>query len=391
MKILIIGAGMYVTGRNQTGTGTILSSIAQFSKTNPIEKIVIAAKSKSNNDIVKQETRRINQTINSSIETSYVEIQVNTKKFVEDLCNKNDFDCAIISIPDHLHFDFTYELMKNGIHCLVVKPLVGTVRENIQLIDIQKETKTYGAVEFHKRFDETNLFIKKALNDKNIGKLLYFTVDYSQKIDIPLNVFKSWAAQTNIFQYLGVHYVDMIFFLTGFLPFKVMSYGTRGVLVEKGINTYDSVHASIVWRSPNNKKETFISQFNTNWIDPNCTSAMSDQKYKIIGTNGRIECDQKNRGLEVVCANHGIRQINPYFSDYLPGIEGTLEFSGYGYKSISQFFIDVMVLKENDSLLSSFEKTRPTFSQALVSTTVIEAVNNSLTDNNWREIQHETF
>ena len=38
MKILIIGAGMYVTGRDNTGVGTILSSIAESSKNINIEK-----------------------------------------------------------------------------------------------------------------------------------------------------------------------------------------------------------------------------------------------------------------------------------------------------------------------------------------------------------------
>ena len=41
MKILIIGAGMYVTGRDNTGVGTILSSIAESSKNINIENISV--------------------------------------------------------------------------------------------------------------------------------------------------------------------------------------------------------------------------------------------------------------------------------------------------------------------------------------------------------------
>jgi len=386
MKILIIGSGMYVTGRNQTGKGTILSSIAQFSKKNKITEVIIAARSSKNKIIVKQETERINKEINSNLKTSYISIQGTPDEFLSKLCKNNKFDCAIVCVPDNLHFDYTYALISNEIHCLVVKPLVETVKKNIQLIQLQKQTNTYGAVEFHKRFDKTNLFIQKSLAEKSIGKILYFTIDYSQRIDIPLKIFSPWASETNIFQYLGVHYVDMVFFLTGYLPLKAMAYGTMGVLYEKGINTFDSIHASVIWKNPNDKDDTFISLFNTNWIDPGCTSAMSDQKFKIIGTYGRIECDQKNRGVEIVSDNLGIQQVNPYFSEFLPDIDGNLEFSGYAYETISQFFKDVLDLKKNKSLLTYFDQNRPTFSQALVSTSVIEAVNNSLADNNWREI-----
>ncbi|MES2780548.1 MAG: Gfo/Idh/MocA family oxidoreductase, partial [Bacteroidota bacterium] len=87
----------------------------------------------------------------------------------------------------------------------------------------------------------------KALSENKLGKLLYFTVDYSQRIDIPSVTFKGWAHQTNIFQYLGVHYVDLFYFLTGYKPMKVMAYGTDGVLKAQGIDTYDSVHTNIVW------------------------------------------------------------------------------------------------------------------------------------------------
>jgi len=46
MKILILGAGMYVTGRNQSGNGTVLSSLIQLSKKVLINEIVIIAKKK---------------------------------------------------------------------------------------------------------------------------------------------------------------------------------------------------------------------------------------------------------------------------------------------------------------------------------------------------------
>ena len=206
-------------------------------------------------------------------------------------------DAAIVSLPDHLHFSFTKILLKQKIHSLVVKPLTPTLAEANELIKLQQENKVFGCVEFHKRFDETNLYIKRTLNENTLGEVLFFQVDYSQRISIPTTTFKTWAHLTNIFQYLGVHYVDLIYFLTGATPQRLVSIGVDGTLKQQGIDTYDSVHTTVEWMSTSGKK--FISVLNISWVDANVSSALSDQKYKVVGTLGRIECDQKNRGVEI--------------------------------------------------------------------------------------------
>ena len=63
-------------------------------------------------------------------------------------------------------------------------------------------------------------------------------------------------------------------------------------------------------------EQKMVTQFSTSWIDPSTSSAMSDQKYTIIGTKGRIESNQKHRGVEVTTESEGIQSINPYFSKY---------------------------------------------------------------------------
>lgn len=373
---------MYVTGRNNTGTGTVLSSIAELSKAVTFERITIASKSAASREDVRRSAERINRILGTDVEVDFKALGTKPLARLNEICEKEGYDMAIVSVPDHLHYDYARVMLENDIHCLVVKPLTPTVKEAKALIQIQKKRKLYAAVEFHKRYDETNLYIRKALSEKKLGKILYFTVDYSQRIDIPLKTFSSWSNQTNIFQYLGVHYVDLIYFLTGATPAKVSAYGTMGILKKSGINTYDSVHAQIVWRDK--VGDQFISSFNTNWIDPGITSALSDQKYKVVGTLGRIECDQKNRGVELVTDKTGIQQINPYFSDYLPDENGKLRFSGYGYTSIKQFVMDVIDLRNKRTSLEKLERTRPGFSSSLISTAVLECVNQSLKrDSEW--------
>jgi len=387
MKILIVGSGMYVTGRNNSGIGTLLSCMAQISKTMPVD-LTVVSRGKSVFEDVSQALKRINTAIKSDLQAQTSALGDNYIENLKKICSESAFDCAIVSIPDDLHFEYTKALLEENIHCLVVKPLTPTAKEAAELIEIQRKKNLYGAVEFHKRWDETNLSIKKALKDNKIGKIDYFTVDYSQKISIPMKTFKQWSEKSNIFQYLGVHYVDLIYFLTGFKPIKALAYGTNGILKESGINTFDSVHALIEWQNPENTCEKFISSFNTNWIDPDCTSAMSDQKYKVIGTKGRIECDQKNRGIELVSETTGIQAVNPYFSEYLPDEDGNLQYGGYALKSVGRFVKDVQDIRSGKISPAELEDKRPSFKQSLISTAVIDAVNESLEKaSQWVEVK----
>ena len=214
MKIIVIGAGMYVTGRNNSGVGTILSSLSQLSKEVEIEKITVIASSKTSSKSVDDAMRRINKILNSSLQVEYYDLEQNT---IESLFSDDDYDCTIIATPDNLHYQQAMLSFKHNFHVLCVKPLVTNTDENRELIKLQMEKNLLGMVEYHKRYDEENLYTKKIINNGSLGDLLYYQVDYSQRIDIPMKTFVSWVKETNIFQYLGVHYVDLFYFLTGYI------------------------------------------------------------------------------------------------------------------------------------------------------------------------------
>ena len=73
---------------------------------------------------------------------------------------------------------------------------------------------------------------------------------------------------------------------------------------------------------------------------------MSDQKYKIISTRGRIEIDQKNRGIESVTDFSNIEHPNPDFSYFFKDNDNKYYWSGYGIESINKFINDVMNIYE---------------------------------------------
>ena len=380
MRILVVGSGMYVTGRKGTGNGTILASLIQLAKQQKLSEMVIVSKSATSALHVEEATANISARLGYKANVRFVAIPDELSDLAL-LVKGESFDAAIVSVPDHLHYAYVNFCISAKIPTLVVKPLTPTYEEAKSLIELSESAKVYGAVEFHKRWDESNLYAKRVIQEGKIGALNYIQVDYSQKIKIPTEIFKGWSDQTNILQYLGIHYIDLIYFLTGFTPIRVSAYGTKKTLMAKGIDTYDSIHAFIEWQNPHDAKDKFISIINANWIDANSGAAMSDQKIKFIGTEGRLECDQKDRGIELVNEQGGVQLINPYFSEYLPGDDGHETLNGYGFKSIERFVLDVIDLQNNAVSFEHLIANRPSFRSASISTLVSDFANQSLAQN----------
>ena len=388
LNVLVVGAGMYVCGKNTDSFGTILPALNEMFIENKVQDIYVTATSSKSIDKLYKKVEGIKKLTKSSLNIIGLPKNGDNASSYLDSLEMFKPDCAIIAVPDQYHFDIASRLIERGIHLLLVKPLTPTIVQSKKLISLAKNNDVYGVVEFHKRLDAANLKLKDFISSGTIGDILYAHIEYSQRRVIPLEIFRSWIDGTNIFQYLGVHYVDIIYFVTGYTPTRLIATGQKTFLKNEGFNTFDAIQVLIEWQS--NNGNSFTSTILTNWIDPNNTSAISDQKIKIIGSNGRIESDQKDRGLKIVTENHGIEDINPYFNQTYPLLsENRKVFRGYGIESIKQFCYDIIDLKLGLKSIKNFENSRPTFKDSLCSTAVIQAVDHSLNNNNeWVNISY---
>tara|TARA_B100000795_G_C22720054_1_gene407040 strand:- start:61 stop:1161 length:1101 start_codon:yes stop_codon:yes gene_type:complete len=303
----------------------------------------------------------------------------NSKSYLDAL---KDFspDAVIISVPDHLHYEVTKDVLLNSKHCLVVKPFVLKSEHGIELINLANKNKLINRVEFHKRLDESNIFIRDNFRKGKFGKPLYFTIEYSQKKIIPIDVFKLWASKSSIVNYLGVHYIDLIYYITDYKPISVTVWSQSKYLIDKNIDTPDSMQFVIEWISKDG--DIFTSVMSINWVDPNSSSAMSDQRLLLVGTNARCLADQKNRGLEFTSdLDTGTTMINPYFTQsYSSG--NVIRYNGYGVRNIISFLQEVhksLYSSKDLNEYSSYE-FQASFKDALVSTYVLEAISEALND-----------
>lgn len=368
VNILIVGTGMYVCGRGTDSYGTIMPAVCEWKKVGIPGEVYISGTGPESIKLAKRKIDKLKKKMNVDFSIKYL---LGIREVPKPAC-------AIIAVPDRLHERIASNTIKKGLHTLVVKPLAPTLKEVQKLIEMQKKHNLYCAVEFHKRFDLANIKLRDVISKGAIGDPLYFVVEYSQRKNIPERVFRKWVKTTNVFQYLGVHYVDIIYFVTKAIPTRAMAIGQKGWLASQKIDIHDSIQATIEWSMPSGKK--FTSHIMTNWIDPENTSAMSDQRIKVVGTEGRFESDQKKRGITIVTDKSGMEEPNPYFCSAF-GSVGSISYSGYGIESICKFLDDATQIENGKLKVRNLEDKRPTFRNSLVPTAVLEAVNKSLRKN----------
>ncbi len=379
VDVLVIGAGMHVSGRGTNGYGTVLPAVFQAQRDGLVGRVLVAATNANSIMMVNGKMAGLNAVLGTRVAIEgFPKTGQNPVAYEEALTSLGKRGCVIIVVPDDFHFATAKAAIERRAPVMVTKPLTPTLAEAQELMRLAQELGVYGVVDFHKRWDLPNLKLRETIQAGRLGKPLFSVVEYSQRRVIPERVFRSWVEKANPFQYLAVHYVDILIFALGAIPRRAMAIGQFGYLKERSINTYDSVQALIEWDVPGSDVP-FVSTFFTNWVDPNTTSALSYQSIKVFGTGGRFQSDQRDRGLQLVTEADGIEDINPYFTQTYPSPQSSnREYKGYGIDSIRTFLEDARSLLDGERTPADLEPYRPTLRQALVSTAVVEAVNQSL-------------
>jgi len=381
INILIVGGGMYVTGRGAPDSrGTIMPALLEARRAGFVDRIAIATTREESAEQARRVTFDLASEMGVGGECLAYPVGSHVKGSTAfDAASAFQPDAVVVSVPDHLHAEVCIPLIDAGHHCLVVKPMAGTLADAVAMADAADKAQVVAQVEFHKRLDESNLLLREAVRNSDLGDLLYATVEYSQRKMVPRDAFKGWAENSNIFQYLGIHYVDLLAWATGFAPTRVTAWGQKNYLQAQGLDTWDAMQVVIEWRQPDGRP--FISTHVTNWIDPDNNSAMSDQKINLVGTKGRFQADQKNRGVQTVRDDTGVKDLNPYFtSEWRDDLSGHLSFHGYGVDSVMQFVRDVVAYRDGGVSLENLNNVRPSFRNCLATTAVIEAAAASLDD-----------
>lgn len=365
-KLAILGSGMFVNGRNSSNSGVIIPAIYEHLKLHPktIELYFfyksdrgLAANKKTIDYLGLIDICNVNHVKFSDIDVE-----------LDYLLSKYKIDSSIVSLPDHLHYEVCKILLNKKVNILVVKPFVLLKSQAEELSQMCYDKNLIGQIEFHKRWDISNRYLKSEYIKGSLGDILKIDVRYSQNKSMPLKYFKNWSKLTNVFSYLGVHYVDLIYWLSDYKPISVIAQSSSNLGTSNDENFVYSYDVLVTWAK---KSKKFISNFSVNWSELDTSPATSLQYFYVLGTKSRINLDQTDRGIDHIDEVNGLKKINPYYV-FDEKSNNILSFSGYGIESVKSFLTRIYERKNTNY---------PSFYDGIVSTSVLEAVDRSSKQN----------
>lgn len=202
--------------------------------------------------------------LHSIIDPTQAGTQLATKLQVPHFCSLQQFfseckstssslglpTCAIVATPSSMHVAQSQELISEGIHILVEKPLASTSQEALPLIPISK-LKDSGSilVGFHRRFNPYIVNFKKILDSQALGKIVSISTIWC--VRKPISYFKEakWRQTKEggggvILTNLS-HEVDLLRFLFGDITRVYCELGAK----ERGFEVEESGAVTLKFKS----------------------------------------------------------------------------------------------------------------------------------------------
>ena len=298
---------------------------------------------------------------------------------------------VIIATPDHLHTPVILDAIASSHHVIVEKPLCLKVAEAHQIADAAGRKGIYVLTDYHKRHDRAIRAARYRYRRGEFGEMLHGHAWIEEKREMPLKVFARWCERSSPFEYIGVHYADAYYFITGLRPRRLVAFGQKKLLPKRGKDAFDAVQATIEWADGS------VLFIQTSWVCSEFNSALTNQGLQLSGTEGEYWADHKDRGLHFVTQGRGFEHFNPnFFKPYDDfDVEGESEYVGYGYDSIVQGLNDIRgiqrategmeaedALARRREIIAKLEPLRPLPSQALIGTAINDGVRLSIQNGN---------
>lgn len=300
------------------------------------------------------------------------EFGISTYTNFEEMIESERLDALSVATQDHLHKDIAMFALKNNVHVLVEKPLDTCTNGASEMVATAEENNLLLQVDFHKRYDPYHIEIKQLAEQRKFGDFLYGYCYMEDQIIVPRDWFKSWVENTSPAWFLGSNFIDLMCWIMDSKVISVHAIGHKNKLLSLGLDTYDSIQSTLTFEN------NAVITFDSSWILPEQYSAIVNQGFRIIGTEGIIEADSHKRGTtSCFTSDQNLRNLNSGFMTIVKDIDGRIKYDGYGIKSIQHFIENIIHLKSNRTL-NDLTGSYPSGKDALHVTKVIEAIHTSI-------------
>ena len=294
---------------------------------------------------------------------------------------------VIIAMPDQLHYEVIMEALKNDQHILCVKPLVLRYEQTVEIEKLAYEKGLFIGVEYHKRFDTRALMAKKSCE---LGQLGEFVIGEAKMIEpyfYRSSNFQNWFTCENSdpFVYVGCHYVDLVYFITGLKPVEVSVSGIKG--------KFPNGNEGYMWANGRVRFENGALLNVTDGLGyPDQGAGSNEQNLQMFfegeGKTGMIKHDDQFRGVQyaylegIGCAGSSFNYVSPDFFQLVPWEGEGLKPVGYGYMSVAasvemaqKIESEVRSLEASDSLGKRQQLIREVDEKGIIATPANSYIN----------------
>jgi UDP-N-acetylglucosamine 3-dehydrogenase len=197
-----------------------------------------------------------------------------------------EIDAAIVSTPTITHYDIVMDLLNNGKHVLVEKPICDTIKKAGELVEKAEKNNLVLAVGHIERHNPATKFVKDSIVEGKFGDLITLT---SRRV----SNFPGRIKDVGVMMDLGIHDIDIMYFLAG----DVKSVYAKAGKFNKNIDYED--HANIIL----NFENEVCGIIEVNWLTP-----MKIRKMFLTCSENFVEIDYIEQSVKI--SSSSFKKIN---------------------------------------------------------------------------------
>jgi predicted dehydrogenase len=249
-----------------------------------------------------------------------------------EMIERERLDAITVVTPDAFHADIAAAGLDMGCHVLCEKPMATTMEDCRLILDASRRNpEKIFMVDFHKRLDMYHVELERAVREGELGTVQYGSAYMEDRIEVPRDWFRNWPAGSSPMWFIGVHFIDLIRWIVKSDGQYVFATGRREKLKGLGLDFWDSMSATIVFRNGAN------FSVDASWILPDGFEAIVNQAIRVVGTEGIFEVDSQDRGAGACLKKQTQKSYNLGVYSERKTPDGRIEYGGYGIQSIMEF------------------------------------------------------
>ena len=303
------------------------------------------------------------------------------KEVIDRLPTRN---LVVVAVPDHMHYTVVKYALEHDQHVLTVKPLVLKYDQAVELEKLALERGLFVGVEYHKRFDRRSLEARRQYRAGRLGEFRCGEARLVEPYYYRHSNFQNWFTKENTdpFTYIGCHYVDLVYFITGLKPTEVTVRGTEGTFPNGNLG-YMWAQGQVVWENG------AVLNVLTGLGYPDEGAGTNDQGMCLYGEGDNcgtiIKHNDQFRGCSYGYtdknAGAAFRYINPDYFRLVPWQGEGLKPVGYGYDSVEASVLGAIQVNEaGDDLTARQAVIRDIDEKGIIATPANSSINELVTE-----------